>query len=157
MKGIRSKIIDLDDFYKIPPLERAIWREKNGIDSIGYEEYDWGTINNTIDAFLEDFGASIPSVDLLTDHVDELLVSFKDTEVLIINGLYAFFCQHIDFRVFIELTYRETYEAQKYTGKEELNSFRKRILEKEHEVVQKQKKSADTFIDFNAFFNSYHL
>lgn len=157
MKGIRSKIIDLDDFYKIPPIERAIWREKNGIESIGIEEYDWGTINNTIDSFLEDFGASIPSVDLLNDHVDEILCSFKDIEVLIINGLYAFSCKKVNYRVFIELTYRETYEAQQYTGKEVLNSFRKKILEKEHKVVQEQKKIADTFIDFNAFLGSFHL
>jgi len=157
MKGIRSKIIDLGDFYKIPPVERAIWREKNGIESIGIEEYDWGTINNTIDSFLDDSGASVPSVDLLNDHVDEILCSFKDIEVLIINGLYAFHCKQVDFKVFIELTYRETYEAQKYTGKEELNNFRKKILKKEHEVVQQQKKIADTFIDFNVFLDSYHL
>lgn len=157
MKGIRSKILDLDDFYKIPPLERAIWREKNGLDSIGIEEYDWDTINNCIHAFNEDMIANIPSVDLLNDHVDEILCNFNDIEVLIINGLYAFSCKHVNFRVFIELTYRETYDAQKYTGKEELNNFRKKILAKEHEVVKKQKKIADTFIDFNLFLDSYHL
>jgi uridine kinase len=57
----------------------------------------------------------------------------------------------------MELTYRDTYETQKYTGKEVMDSFRQKILEKEHEAVQKQKNDADIYIDFNSFLDSYHL
>jgi uridine kinase len=157
MNGVRSKILDLSDFYKVAPLERRAYREKHGIESVGVEEYDWDKIEATIDSFKKGQTVKIPSVDLLTDKVDELSTNFKDVQVLIISGLYAFYCKQIDYKIFMELTYRETYEAQKYTGKEVMDSFRQKILETEHIAVQKQKNSADTYIDFNSFLNSYHL
>ena len=65
--------------------------------------------------------------------------------------------QRACYRIFMELTYRETYETQKFTGKEVMDSFRQKILEKEHNAVQKQKNDADIYIDFNSFLDSYHL
>jgi hypothetical protein len=38
-----------------------------------------------------------------------------------------------------------------------MDNFRQKILETEHIAVQKQKNSADCYIDFNSFLNSYHL
>lgn len=157
MNGIRSKILDLSDFYKVPPLERRAYREKHGIESVGVDEYDWDKIENTIKSFKKGQTVKLPSVDLLTDKVDELTTNFKDVQVLIISGLYASYCKDVNYKIFMELTYRETYEAQKYTGKEVMDSFRNKILEKEHEAVQKQKNGADFYIDFNTFLNSYHL
>jgi len=157
IKGIPSKSIDLVDFYKVPPLERRAWRKKHGISEVGVEEYDWELIEKTIQSFLDSKKMTMPQVDLHTDLVDEVTTDFKDIEVLIISGLYAFHCEHIDYKIFMELTYRETYENQKYTGKEVMDSFRNKILEKEHEAVQSQKKMADYYIDFNLFLNSYHL
>jgi len=157
MNGISTKILDLSDFYKIPPLERRAYREKHGIDSVGVEEYDWDKIESIINSFKKGQIVKLPSVDLLTDKVDELITNFKEVQVLIISGLYASYCKNIDYKIFMELTYRETYEAQKYTGKEVMDSFRQKILEQEHEAVQKQKNDADCYIDFNTFLNSYHL
>ncbi len=157
MNGINSKIIDLVDYYKIAPLERRKWRRENGMNSIGLDEYDWPLIEDTLGKFRNSEKALLPLVDLLTDHVDQLQTDFNNIQVLIVSGLYASHCKNADYRVFMELTYRETYEAQKYTAKEELDSFRKKILEKEHKVVQEQKNNADIYIDFNAFLDSYHL
>lgn len=157
MDGVKTKILDLSDFYTIPPIERRTYREKNGIESVGVEEYNWKKIESTINSFKNDKPETLPLVDLLTDKVDEITTDFKDVQVLIISGLYAFYCKDVDYKIFMELTYRETYEAQKYTGKEVMDSFRQKILETEHVAVQKQKNDADYYIDFNSFLNSYHL
>jgi uridine kinase len=157
IKGKRSKIIDLVDFYKIPPIERREWREKHDINKIGADEYDWDLINKTIEGFQEGKKVTIPQVDLHTDLVDQVHTDFKPVDVLIVSGLYAFYCKPVDFKIFMELTYRETYETQKYTGKELMDSFRNKILELEHVAVQKQKDDADYYIDFDSFLNSYHL
>ena len=157
MEGISVKILDLVDFYKVPPRERRDYRKKYGIESVGVEEYDWEKIESVINSFKNGKQEEIPLVDLLTDEIDSLTTNFKGIQVLIISGLYAFYCKHIDFKIFMELTYRETYEAQKYTGKEVMDDFRQKILEKEHEAVQKQKNDADTYIDFNSYLRSYHL
>lgn len=157
MNGVKSKILDLVDFYKIPPVERRAYREKNGVDTVGVDEYDWEKIETTINGFKKGKTEVMPLVDLLTDEVDQITTNFKGVQVLIISGLYAFYCKQLNFKIFMELTYRETYESQKYTGKEVMDNFRKKILEKEHVAVQKQKNDADVYIDFNSFLDSYHL
>jgi uridine kinase len=157
MKGIKTKILDLVDFYKVPPADRKAYREKHGIETVGVDEYDWKKIETTIHGFRKGKTEELPLVDLLTDKVDSLTTSFKGVQVLIISGLYAFYCKHVDFKIFMELTYRETYETQEYTGKEVMDSFRQKILEKEHKAVQQQKNNADVYIDFNSFLDSYHL
>lgn len=157
MKGTKSKILDCVDFYKVPPLERRAYREKQGLDSVGVDEYDWEKIESTLKSFRKGDSVELPLVDLLTDEVDSIKTDFKNVQVLIISGLYASYCKDVDFKIFMELTYRETYETQKYTGKEVMDSFRQKILEKEHKAVQKQKNDADIYIDFNSFLDSYHL
>lgn len=157
MNGVKSKIIDCVDFYKVPPVERRVYREKHGLETIGVDEYNWTKIESTIKGFRAGKAVEMPLVDLLTDEVDSVKTNFMDVQVLLISGLYAFYCKDVDYKIFMELTYRETYEAQVYTGKEVMDSFRKKILEKEHKAVQKQKNDADIYIDFNKFLDTYHL
>ncbi len=146
-QGLRSKIIDLDDFYKIPPLERKQWRRDNGIESVGSDEYDWGgKIIHVINDFYEENSSVMPCVDLITDYVDEIKTNFKGVDLMIINGLYATKIEKADLRVFIELTYDETKEAQVFAGKEEMTAFRKQILEREHQKVQALKKWMRPFL-----------
>jgi len=155
--GIKSKIIDLDDFYKIPPHNRKLWRRQNGIESIGPSEYDWDKINAVIDDFKNDRDSTMPCVDLITDEVDHLRTSFRNVRVAIINGLYATKLNQVDFKVFIELTYAETSEAQLFGQKEEMTDFRKQILEREHLMVQALKPGCNMFFDFDASLDKYHL
>ncbi len=156
-QDIRSKIVDLDDFYKIPPLQRKEWRRANGIESVGPSEYDWGKIIHVINDFYENQKSVMPCVDLITDYVDEITTNFKDIDIIIINGLYATKIEQADLRIFIELTYDETKEAQIFGDKEEMTAFRKQILEREHEMVQGLKKGCDLFFDFDALVDKYHL
>ncbi|MBU1371077.1 MAG: adenylyl-sulfate kinase [Bacteroidetes bacterium] len=156
-QGVRSKIMDLDDFYKVSPLERKEWRRTNGIDSVGPNEYDWGRIIHVINDFYENNIAVMPCVDLITDYVDEVKTNFNGVDVAIINGLYATKIEQADLRVFIELTYDETREAQLFGDKEEITAFRKKILEREHQMVQALKVGSDLFFDFDATLDKYHL
>lgn len=156
-QGLSSKIIDLDDFYKIPPKERKAWRRLNGIESVGPEEYDWNQINHLIDDFYHDRESTMPCVDLITDEVDTLTTHFEGIDVLLINGLYATKLKQSNFRIFIELTYDETKDAQAYSGKEEMTEFRRQILEREHLMVQALKQNINLFFDFDATLDKYHL
>jgi uridine kinase len=156
-EGVKSKIIDLDDFYKVPPHERKQWRRDHGIESVGPDEYDWDSINTLTGDFRQSRKSTMPCVDLITGEVDQLRTSFKGVRVLIINGLYASKLNQADFRVFIELTYTETKEAQLFGQKEEMTDFRKQILEREHKMVQELKPGCDMFFDFDAILDKYHL
>jgi len=156
-EGIKSKIIDLDDFYTIPPHSRKAWRRKHGIESVGPEEYDWDSINRVIEDFRHDRDSTMPCVDLITDEVDRISTTFRSVRVVIFNGLYATMLWQADFKVFLELTYRETLEAQLFGEKEEMTEFRKKILEREHKMVQALKSGCNMFFDFDAMLDKYHL
>jgi len=49
-------------------------------------------------------------------------------------------------RIFIDLTYHETKKAQILRGKEPQNKFRLQVLQREHEVVQSLRPSADLLV-----------
>ena len=135
--GIFAKPIHIDNFYNTHPLERAEWREKNGVEKVvGLGEYRWDDINQVIDDFKNNRKSSMPCVDLVTEHVDELITDFNGIDMLIIDGLYAINTDWVDIRVLIELTYHETKRAQKDRGKEPDNPLRWAVLEQEHKAVQ---------------------
>ena len=154
-RDIKARIIDLDDYYKIPPGERRQWRMKHGLESIGYDEYDWNRLNQNITDFRRERKSSMPCVDLISGNVDELHTDFKNIDVLIVNGLYSLKIEDADLKVMIEQTYDETRDAQLYSQKEDIDAYRLKVLQREHEVVQSLKSKADFYIDFE---NSlYHL
>lgn len=155
--GVKCKILHMDDYYKIPPEERTAWRMKRGIESIGYDEYNWPRIRQNITEFRNGTKSSLPCVDLVTLQVDELITDFSEIDMLIINGLYSVKIQEANLRVFVELTYKETLEQQIAEKKEELDDFRMKVLEREHQVVQSLKPEADFFIDFDNSLEAFHL
>jgi len=155
--GSSVKLLHMDNYYHIPPLERHEWRVKNGLEKIGYDEYDWEKINKNIDDFRMDRKSVLPIVDLFTQKVDQLHSDFKGIDVLIIEGLYSIKINQSDLRVFIELTYEDTWDEQKLTHKEVLDDFRLDVLAHEHKAVQSLKNQADFYIDFDTAGEIFHL
>ena len=88
-EGISVKLLHMDNYYHIPPRERIEWRKRVGLGKIGYEEYDWKSVNENIEDFCQDRKSVLPLVDLFTQNVDRLHTDFKGIEVLIIEGLYS--------------------------------------------------------------------
>ncbi len=146
-EGIRAKPLHIDNYYKTLPLERTDWRKAHGIESIGYTEYDWSTINRNIQEFKDGKKATMPCIDIVTDQVDTLITDFNEVDMLIIDGLYAIKTDTVDLRIFIELTYHETKKAQVKRGKEPQNEFRMQVLQREHTVVQSLKELANIRIN----------
>lgn len=144
-RGFYAKILHTDNYYKIKPEERAEWRKKYGIKSIGYTELNWDLINRNIQEFKENKESKMPCIDLLTNQVDTLITNFDRIPILILDGLYCLKAD-VDLKIMIDLTYLETKKAQVVRGKETLNDTRLKILEREHEVVQSLKEEADLII-----------
>ena len=144
-KGDPAKIIHIDNYYLIPPVDRTAWRIEHGFENIGLNEYDWELINKNINEFLQNQTSTMPCIDLLTDQIDHLTTDFNKIQYLIIEGLYSVNVS-ADLRVFIDLTYHETKKAQSVRGKEPQNEFRLNVLEREHEVVQSLRPLADLIV-----------
>jgi len=146
--GIFAKPMHTDNYYRILPLERTEWRQKNGIEKVvGYDEYDWGMIYRNITDFKNKTYSTMPCVDLVTEQVDMLTTNFGDVDMLILDGLYALKTEDIDLKIFIDITYHDTGKAQKLRGKEPQNEYRMKVLLKEHEMVKALKKEASIIID----------
>ena len=151
-EGLFAKPIHTDNYYKTLPLERRAWRNKHGIENVvGYNEYDWDAINRTLTDFKAGRTSEMPCVDLVTDQVDHLITDFSKVDMLIVDGLYAIKADHLDLRVFIELTYKETKEKhiKDARGKEVMDEVRWATLEQEHKMVQSLRPRADLLVNKN--------
>ncbi|MEI6750049.1 MAG: hypothetical protein ACOYMF_06970 [Bacteroidales bacterium] len=156
-EGVMVKIIHMDDYYKIPPAMRTDWRKKHGIRRVGYEEYNWEVINRNIEDFRSNRTSELPSVDLMNDQTDRIITSFEKIDLLIINGLYSIRIDSANLKVFIELTYKDTFDEQKATGKEPMDEFRLKVLQREHEVIKTLKPEADFYVDFDENYELLHF
>jgi len=145
--GIFAKPLHIDNYYRILPLQRTEWRQKNGIEKVvGYDEYDWPLIYKNIEDFKNKTYSTMPCVDLVTEQSDMLTTNFGDVDMLIIDGLYAIKTEKVDLKIFIDITYHDTGKAQKLRGKEPQNEYRMKVLLKEHEMVKALKEQADIVI-----------
>jgi len=139
--GIFAKPLHTDNYYKTHPLERREWRAKYGIENVvGYNEYDWKAIQKNIEDFQNNRVSEMPCVDLVTEQVDRLITDFSQVDMLIVDGLYAIKAEHINLRIFIELTYLEIKEkhSKDTRGKEVMDEIRWATLAQEHKMVQSQ-------------------
>ena len=143
--GQLTKILHTDNYYKISPALRTAWRKEHGIQSVGWDEYDWDLIHKNIQEFREGKEAILPCIDLLTDQEDRLITNFEGIDFLVLEGLYPLKAE-VDLRIFINLTYQETHKAQIMRNKEPQNAFRMQILHREHEIVQSLRPLADLLI-----------
>lgn len=143
---IYAKIIHTDDFYRVPPKQRTKWRQQHSLEHIGIEEYDWQKITQVINDFHSKNISEMPCVDLLTDQVDILRTDFKEIDILILEGLYSLKA-NVDVKIFIDITYQETKDAQILREKEPHDEFRLKVLEQEHKAIQALKQEASILID----------
>ena len=149
-KGVLSKTLHTDNYYNTHPWIRTSYREKNGIENVvGLQEYDWEKIYENLADFRAGRVSTMPCVDLVTEQVDELKTDFEPVKMLVMDGLYAIHAEHIDLRIFIELSFYDTKRAQLLRGKEPQNEYRMKVLEQEHKVVQSLKEKANILINEN--------
>lgn len=147
--NMRVKILHTDNYYKIPPNTRTEWRIKNGINKVGFKEYDWKQLNRNIKEFKEGREALMPCVDIVSKQTDKLITDFSDIDILVVDGLYAIKTRDVDLRVYIDLTYHDTKKNIGKRGKEKSDNFRFEVLEMEHRNLLILKPKADLIVNKN--------
>lgn len=155
--GIRTKILNMDSFYHVPPMERRAWRQKNGVKSIGYKEYDWDKIDDVLLAFKEGRTSVMPYTDIISLQVDMLKTEFDEIDMLIVNGLYSIKIKDAQLKVFIEVSFEDTKDVQVRKDMETLDDWRMKELKREHEVIESIKGEANYFVDLDTSMKMYHL
>lgn len=149
---ICAKPIHTDNYYNTHPLDRKEYRVRHGIKNVvGYDEYNWDAISQTLADFKAGRISEMPCVDLMTEQVDRLITDFHDVDMLILDGLYAIKAEELDVKVFIELTYEDTKKkhVKDSRGKEKMDQVRWDVLGQEHEMVSKLEKNANLIVNKN--------
>lgn len=144
-KKLKSFIVHTDDFFALPHKERNELRKKTKLASIGPSEIDFEELKYVLTKFESNDQILIPILEFITSSAYKLLVDFNDIQVLICEGLYAPMLE-VTHKIFIDITYHDTKDFRAERGKEVVDEFRLRVLEKEHQSVSKLREQVDYII-----------
>lgn len=144
-KRLKSFIVHTDDFFALPHKERNELRRKSGLSSVGPSEIDFDELRQVSKSFESGSQIPIPILEFITSSAYKLLVDFRDVQVLICEGLYAT-ALDVTYKMFIDLTYHDTSGFRAQRGKEVVDEFRLKVLEKEHQAVGELRERVDYLI-----------
>lgn len=147
--GVSSCILHLDSYFKLPPTDNHKQRLA-GLEWVGAEEVNLELLQKHVDAFKE--GADnikVPVVDYINNCFEEIVLGLKHEDVLIIEGVYSFLLEGINFGIFMERNYLQTKENRQKRSREVYDSYVEQILEIEHKIIAPLIKKADMVIDVN--------
>lgn len=149
--NIQAYILHMDDFFKLPPASNHAQRILD-LAHVGPQEVDLTRLNTLITAFkMQQSSLIVPTVDYYNNSVSESAIDLTQTQVLIIEGTYAFFLQGTDFHLFMTRNYEQTKELRlaRNRGNEAQDEFIERVLRIEHQIISNSATKANALIDFN--------
>ena len=151
-RNISSLIIHQDGYYKLPPKENHEKR-KADINWVGTNELHLNLMQEHIDKFKnEEALIEIPIVHYKNNKFTSNKTILKDKTVLIVEGVYTFFLNNLDYKVFMSRTYKDTLNKRKSRVREKYDPFVEQVLKIEHSLVSKQKNLANVTIN-----KEYHI
>ncbi len=146
-KNISSVILHLDSYYKLTPKENHEKR-KADINWVGVNELNISMIDSHIVQFKSNAEEiKVPVVDYQENKFKQTVKYLKDVSVIIIEGVYAFYAKELDYKIFLEKTFKDTLESRMKRTREIYDTFVEKVLEIEHELVVGQKVHADLIVD----------
>lgn len=148
-RNISTVILHQDNYYKLPPKENHLKR-KESLNWVGTNELKMDLFQSHIEQFkAKKTKVTIPMVNYQDNSFSESTISIEDKQVLIVEGVYAFYLNNFDFKIFMERTYKGTFEARKARSREVYDAFVEQVLAIEHELVASLGNTADVVVDTN--------
>lgn len=144
--NIRSTILHQDNYYKLPPNENHAKR-KNNINWVGINEVKLKQLQTHIDDFKSGKQKiTTPVVDYLENDFSEIEITLSDKPIMIVEGVYTFMLENIDYKIFLDRTYLDTKELRKNRTRENYDPFVEEILAIEHKTIKALKSKSDLVI-----------
>ena len=149
-RGRLTILVSLDDYYKIHFNLRAEERKANGIKSVGKQEINWVKIIKIIERFRARKKLYLEEIDKYANTVLLKTIDSRGIDYLIVEGLYANYLKKFkmsNLAIHLEGSPEDTLKFRKKRKKEnEEDEFRKRVVEREYEEVEKLKRFADIIL-----------
>ena len=152
--GYTSKLVSLDDLYRVGYKNRQAWRELYGIENVGRYEIDWNMVDIITQDFRMDFPVWMPRIDNKADSYEWVNWQSNMVDFLIVEGLYACFLKDAVHRIYIDMSIEEIYKEYEKLSKNKnekknwRDDFNQKVLNKEYQEASASKDNANIFIDF---------
>ncbi len=144
--GIKTEILQQDDYFVFPPKTNARMR-RNNIEQVGLYEVKLDFLDSNLRSFKKGEGIIYkPLVDFDADSISCEELDLSGTEVLIVEGTFTSILDFVDYRIFIDCNFRQTLEARRERNREEFDGFIEDVLVREHEIIKEHKSLADIVI-----------
>lgn len=153
-RGIKSGILQQDDYFVFPPKTNHEMRRRN-IEQVGLYEVKLDFMDSNMRSFRRRESPIFkPLVIFDEDRITTEEMEVSDLAVLIAEGTYTTSLKFADYRVFIDRDYLETLDARKQRARDKFEPFIEQVLEQEHQIIAVHKSLADAVIspDFEQVF-----
>lgn len=145
-KGIKSLILQQDDYFVYPPKTNARIRREN-INHVGLSEVNLVVLDQHLHDILigkTEIDKSLVIFD--DDLITREIVRLEGIKVIIVDGTYTSLLKNIHQHIFIDRTYIDTRETRKSRAREEQDEFLERVLEIEHKIISSHMDKADIIV-----------
>jgi len=148
-KGIKSIILQQDDYFVYPPKTNAKMRKKD-IGHVGLSEVRLALLDQNLRDVLDGKREmEKPLVIYEEDRITSEVIKVEDVAVVIAEGTYTTLLGNVHNRVFIDRTYLDTKKLRRERAREEQDEYLERILQIEHEIISTHKIRADIIVTRN--------
>lgn len=151
-KDIKSIVIQMDDYFKLPPKDNHENRKKS-LDNVGTHEVRLNVMLENVKQFKADQAfIEKPLIDYHGNSISEEVIKTDDIQVMIIEGTYIFDVVGLDFSIFIDRNYKDTYENRMNRNRDEQTDFIEEVLKIEHRIIKQFKEKATVILN-----KDYHI
>lgn len=145
-RSFPTEVLQQDDYFVYPPKTNHEMRKKN-IDQVGTYEVKLNFLDSNLRSFKNDEETIYkPLVDYEADRITTEVKQVGQYRALIAEGTYTSVLKFVDFRIFIDRNYKQTYTDRKRRGRDKMEPFVEDVLEREHEIISSHKERADLVI-----------
>lgn len=145
-KGIKSAILQQDDYFVYPPKTNAEIRRKD-INHVGLTEVRLSLLDQNLKDVIDGKDEIVkPLVIFDADRITEETVDLRGIKVVIVEGTYTTTLKNARQHVFIDRTYVDTRETRQRRDREMQDAFLEEILEIEHGIISSQEIYADIIV-----------
>lgn len=141
-------LFHMDDYFHLPPATNHVNREKS-FENVGPHEVDLVLLKKHIE--LLQSGKPIlnkPLVNFTENKIDIEIVNSQTFDYILVEGTYVTLL-NLDLKIFINRNYHDTLKNRIARGRDQLTPFVEKVLEIEHQIIQKQKDLAEVIVDKN--------
>lgn len=148
-KGLKSTVLQMDDYFHLPPKSNHKNRLKN-LKDVGIGEVNLQLLaENIIDFKNGKSSSQKPLVDYKNNSISNETLEFENIEIMIVEGTYILELNNFDYKIFIDRNYKETFENRMSRNRDEKSDFVEKVLKIEHNIIRTYKDKADFILDKN--------